>query len=140
MAKSSWGKPAAHGELWRNLIVVRAISAQQAVSKVLKLGAQAQGDCDGTLRINAKPGLTRFLGVEDMGLIHEGLVDGSEILWQSSKCRQATARRLVKRRMDLIASLEVELASVKPISAAGRRAVRTVIRAELLRLKRKQVE
>src|SRR6266571_8272287 len=70
LPKSKWNEPTGHGELWRSLVIVRATSAEQAVSKALRLGAQAEGDCRGTLRINGKPALTKFLGVEAMGLIY----------------------------------------------------------------------
>jgi hypothetical protein len=138
LPKSSWNEPTGRGELWRNLIIVRATSAREAVSKALRLGAAAEGDCRGTLRINGEPGLTKFLGVEAMGLVHENLDDGSEILWQLRKCQQETARRLVKDRAALISSIESELESEEPISDVGGRAVKRFIRAELLRLKRKR--
>lgn len=138
MPKLNWDKPTGRGELWRNLIIVRATTARQAVAKALRVGAEAEGDCRGTLRINGKPGLTKFFGVEAMGVIHENLEDGSEILWQLRECRQETARRLVKRRADLISSIESELEPKVPISDGGGRAVRRFIRAELLRLKRKR--
>jgi hypothetical protein len=136
LPKKDWNKPRALGEVWRNLIIIRATNVRQAVSKALKLGAQVEGDCDGTLRINGKPALTKFLGVEDIGLVHEDLDDGSEILWQLRKCRTETARRLVKRPTDLISSVENELESGGPISNVGAREVKTFIRAKLRRIKR----
>src|SRR5881397_4376982 len=80
LPKSRWNEPTARGELWRNLVIIRATSAEQAVSKALRLGAEEEGDCYGTLRINGKRALTKFFGVQAMGLIHESLDDGYEIL------------------------------------------------------------
>lgn len=139
LPKSSWNEPTGRGELWKNLIIIRATSARQAVTKALKVGAAAEGDYDGSLTINGKPGLTKFLGIEAIGIVYDDLEDGSEMLWQLRKCRQDTARRLVKRPTDLISAIESELVELEqPIGDKLAREVERFIRAELQRLKRKR--
>jgi hypothetical protein len=43
LPKANWKNPRGRGELWKNLVIVRATSAQQAVAKALRLGAQDEG-------------------------------------------------------------------------------------------------
>jgi hypothetical protein len=139
LPKGRWNEPKARGELWRNLVVIRASSTDQAVSKALRLGEVTDGDCCGTLRINGEPGLTKFLGVEAMGLIHENLEDGCEILWQLRKCQIKTARHLVKKRGALISYLDKELEAAAPASEVALREVKRFIRTEKKKLKRDRV-
>ena len=138
LPKAKWNQATARGEVWRNLIIVQATSAREAVLKALKRGKVAEGDCGGTLRIDGEAGLTKFLGVEAMGLIHDNLDDGCEILWQLSKCRTATARHLVKTQTALISSLDSELSSRAPVKVDTLSEVRGFIRSEIRNSKPKR--
>lgn len=68
-----------------------------------------QGDCRGTLRLNGKLAIARFLGISEMGVVHDELADGCEILWQLKKCRQKTAVALPKDRKNLLEEVRREL-------------------------------
>ena len=102
----------ANVEVWKNLIIIQAANGEDALTKALKKGSEEEGDCDDTLRLNGKPATTEFLGVEDIGLIHDELEDGAEILWRLRKCRQTSARKLVKSKKTLLADLRKELAPI----------------------------
>ena len=106
--KLSIDDPKARVEVWKNLVILRAVNAEEALSKAFKMGALDEGDCRGTLRLNGKPATTKFLGVGGIGLIHEDLEDGAEILWQLKKCRQDTAEAMVISKRDLLARLRKE--------------------------------
>lgn len=109
VAKDCLDNQQAEVEVWKNLIVLRAGTPEQALSKAFEIGKNEQGDCRGSLRLHGKPAVTKFLGVEDIGLIHEEFSDGSEILWQLRKCQQKTARRLSKSKENLLAVLKKEM-------------------------------
>lgn len=137
MPKSRWSKARGRGEVWKSLVMIHATDAANAVNKALRIGDEAIGDCHGTLHIWGKRASTRFLGMEAMGLLHEGLKDGAEILWQMRLASRDGARRLVKSPTHLLRSLESELSLEPPISKDGAHAVKAFVRAELKRLKRK---
>src|SRR5713101_6891636 len=92
VAKSQVRNPSARTEVWKNLVLIQAKDAKEALAKASKTGKAESGDCRGTLRFNGKPAITQFLGVADIGLVHDELGDGAEILWQLRKCNQKTAR------------------------------------------------
>ena len=109
VAKDCLENQQAKVEVWKNLIVLRADTAEGALSKAFEIGKNEQGDCRGSLRLHGKPAVTKFLGVEDMGLIHEDLNDGAEILWQLRKCHQKTARSLSRSKEILLENLKREM-------------------------------
>ena len=99
----------ANVEVWKNLVILQAADAGRALAKAYTMGLSAQGDCRGSLRLNGQPATVKFIGIADMGLIHDGLEDGTEILWQLKKCRQRNARQLVKSKSQIVAILKKEL-------------------------------
>jgi hypothetical protein len=109
VAKNQAANPSAKCEVWENLIIVQAENERKAYNKVTTIGKGLEGDCRGTLRLNGKTATTKFLGISDMGLIHDGLEDGAEILWRLKKCRQADAHALIKQPQILLADLKNEL-------------------------------
>jgi hypothetical protein len=96
-------------EVWKNLIIVEAANADQAYSKALAFGKAESGDCGGTLRLDGHPAKTRYLGITDIGVIHEELKDGAEILWQLETTTLKSAKRLPRPRRELLRRLENEL-------------------------------
>jgi hypothetical protein len=104
------GKMSSSGEVWENLIVVRAGDAKEAYEKAFAIGKSSEGDCRGTLCLDGVPALTKFLGITDLGLIHDGLADGSEILFRQRRQSLTAARSRVKSRSTLIARATKELA------------------------------
>ena len=99
-------EPEAQTELWRNLVVIQAGSAKEALAKAFRIGEAERGDCNGTLRLFGKPAITIFVGIEDIGLIEDGLIDGGEILWQLRRHSQTKVRAMVKSRRQLLDNLE----------------------------------
>jgi hypothetical protein len=108
-AKSAVRDPSARTAVWRNLVIIQATGAVEALDKAYAIGKSESGDCRGTLRLNEKPAATRFLGVADMGLIYDDLGDGAEILWQLRKCSQATAKSLILSSSRLLSRLKGDL-------------------------------
>lgn len=107
--KSHVDDPSAKTEVWKNLVLIKAGDEVEAVTKAHDLGAQEEGDCDGTLKLWGEPAVTKFLGVGNIGLIHDPLGDGAEILWNLEMLSQEGARALVQDRQILIANLKRDL-------------------------------
>jgi hypothetical protein len=109
VAKSERKSPHAPCEVWKNLVIVQASDETEAYEKAVAIGKAEQGDCQGTLRVNGKLAITRFLGIGDMGVVHDELADGCEIFWQLKKCHQKTATALPKDRKGLLEEVRQEL-------------------------------
>jgi hypothetical protein len=109
VTKSERKSPDAPYEVWKNLVIVQASDEMEAHEKAVAIGKAEQGDCRGTLRLNGKLAIARFLGIADMGVVHDELADGCEILWQLKKCRQKTANALPKDRKSLLEEVRREL-------------------------------
>ena len=107
--KESRKSPSVRGEIWKNLVLIEAGSADEALLKAASIGTAEQGDCRGTLRLFGKPAWTEFLGVADMGLIHDELASGAEIIWQLSWGGRKKAKSLIKRKSDLAGRLKKEM-------------------------------
>jgi len=105
--------PKARCEVWENLILLRARTPREALRKAEKIGHAEAGDCRGSLRLDGKPAICKFMGVASLGLVHDGLVDGAEITWRLKRCRQSAARKLPKPREILIKEAEQELNDVQ---------------------------
>lgn len=107
--KDRLNNPRAKVEVWMNLIVVRAADEQHAWTKAWRAGKAEEGDARGTLRLNGKPAITEFVGIQDIGLIHDDLADGTEILWQLRRSTQKVARSIPKSKRELLRNLKKEL-------------------------------
>lgn len=108
--KAKKDNPRARVEIWLNLVLIRARDGREAIQKAYHLGKREAGDSQGSLRLNGKPAVTKFLGIQDIGLVHDEIADGSEILWRLKTCNLRTARKLSKRSIELRKNLERELA------------------------------
>jgi hypothetical protein len=108
--KAKKDNPRARVEIWLNLVLIRARDGREAIQKAYQLGKREAGDSQGSLRLNGKPAVTKFLGIQDIGLVHDEIADGSEILWRLKTCNLRTARKLSKRSIELRKNLERELA------------------------------
>jgi hypothetical protein len=96
--KADLKRPAARVEVWDNLVMVNAANVREAVSKAWRLGKAAEGDSRGTLTLHGKPAVTKFMGVQEIGLMYDGVADGAEILWKLKRCNQKVARSLAPPR------------------------------------------
>src|SRR5205823_3238347 len=103
-------QPNAKVEVWRNLVLIKAKGAAEALSKAAELGNAEQGDDRGTLRLDGVPAVRKFLGVENIGLAHDGVVDGAEITWDLTRCTQREASSWPKTRQRLLRRLQGEIA------------------------------
>lgn len=101
------------GQVWRNLVLVSGRNEKEALSKAEKIGADLEGDSRGSLTLDGKPAVTKFVGVEDMGLVHDfifgGLSDGVEILFTEKRTSLALAQKRVRGSKAIGASLAKEL-------------------------------
>ena len=109
--KSNLDNPDAECELWKNLVIITAFDAKEAVRKAEVIGHAEEGDCNGTLNLWGQPAVTRFIGIENIGVIHEELRDGAEILWNLENCKQSQASETIRHHTILIEALERELRS-----------------------------
>jgi len=83
------------GEVWDNFILINAKDAPAAYEKAMKIGEQLNGDCRGTLRIDGHPGESLFLGVKELGLVHEDIEDGAELAFWSKRQTLRKARQAI---------------------------------------------
>jgi hypothetical protein len=101
--------PNALCEVWQNLIILHARNEHEALRKAEKIGASQAGDARGSLRLDGKPAICKFMGVASLGLIHDPLADGTEITWNLKRCKQSTALKLANTRAALLAGAKKEL-------------------------------
>lgn len=109
LPKAKLKNPRAMAEVWMNLIIVRANDEQQAWTKAWRAGKAEEGDDRGTLRLYGKPAITTFVGIQDIGLVHDDLADGAEIVWQLRRHTQKVARAIPKSKRELLRNLKKEL-------------------------------
>jgi len=107
--KKDCAKPSAMAEVWKNLILVRARAAEEAWDNACPIGTMSEGDDDGGLTLWGSPATTEFLGISDLGVVHEQLGDGAEILWQQRRCSRKTARTLARKKSQVCAEVVKEL-------------------------------
>ena len=111
--KDKLADPKARCEVWENLIILHARTPREALRKAEKIGRADAGNCRGTLRLDGKPALCKFLGVASLGLIHDGLIDGAEITWRLKRCSQSAATKSLTSRATVIAEAEKEFGHVQ---------------------------
>jgi hypothetical protein len=95
-------------EVWENLIIVSGYTEKEALRKAKTIGKSQSGDCRGSLRLDGKPAICKFLGIADMGLIHDELGDGAEIIWELKRCTQRKAMSLAKSEALLLSRAKKE--------------------------------
>lgn len=90
-----------------NTIILRARSASEAIAKAESFGLQ-QAVEDDTLTIGGKPAEMIFLGLQNIGLLHDGVEDGAEIFWDSRCYTLARAKSIVRNEQQLLKGLQRE--------------------------------
>jgi hypothetical protein len=110
--KNSSHKPKAHCEVWENLVIIRALNPKEAFRKAEQNGKQSAGDSRGTLRLFGKPARQHFLGVQNIGVIHERLEDGAEITWNLKRTIFSKAKKSIQPKVQLIRKLSKEFSHV----------------------------
>ncbi len=65
----------------RNLVLVRAVNAEEALNHAVELGQQHDADWENT---DGKLVEVRFLGLGHLGALEDGIKDGAEILWKEN--------------------------------------------------------
>jgi hypothetical protein len=105
------------GEVWRNLVVVAAENEKEAVRKAISMGKMGTGDSEGSLRLDGRPAVSKFIGIEDMGLIHEPIGDGCEILFRSSRQFLDTVRERIKSVAEIKQWAKDELSPYKKMES-----------------------
>jgi hypothetical protein len=110
--KDNLHNPKARCEIWENLVIIRGTNPKEAFHKAEKLGKQSSGDSRGTLRLFGKPARQMFLGIQNIGVIHEPLKDGAEITWNLKRLALAKARKLARPKTRLLRELSREFSYV----------------------------
>ena len=100
--------PKAFCEVWKNLVIVNGSTEREALRKAKAIGRSQAGDARGSLRLDGKPATCRFLGIADMGLIHDKLGDGAEIIWQLQRCTLRNAKALAADETVLLSRAKKE--------------------------------
>lgn len=113
--------PAALCEVWKNCFILHARSEREALKKAKKIGRAEAGDSKGSLRLDGKPAICKFLGISSLGLIHEPLGDGAELCWSLQRCKQSTALKLPTDEATLLAQAKKERRYVTPTPNHRRR-------------------
>ena len=114
--KSKKGALSSVGEVWENLILIKAGNAEEAVSKAINLGESLEGDSKGTLLLDGEPAEAIFVGILDMGLVHEELADGCEILFREKRMSLGEVKMKAMDDKELIRILDRELKMGPPAS------------------------
>jgi hypothetical protein len=96
-------------EVWKNLTLFRAGSAEEAYNLAIEHGKSEEGDCRGTLRLNGEDARSEFYGILDMGVVHDEISSGCEIYWESNIVRQTNELPALRKRIDLITDVANEL-------------------------------
>lgn len=107
--KNATKESTVEGEVWKNLVLIKAANETEAMAKAEAIGRREQGDCNGTLRLNGNPATTKFLGIHNMGVIHEPIEDGAEIFWELMRMTEEEAQLLVADPVKLANSVKQEL-------------------------------
>jgi hypothetical protein len=115
--KSHKASKIAKGEVWRNLVLVQAGDEEEAIAKALKLGRGEEGDSEGSLTLDGKPAFTKFLGIEHMGLVHDEIEDGVEILFECERMTIVKARQGLTPASKLRAQLRQETAPYRRLTS-----------------------
>jgi hypothetical protein len=110
--KSRANDPNAPCEVWQNLIILHAATANEALYKAEKIGRSEAGESRGSLRLDGEPAICKFIGVASLGLVHDSLEDGAEITRNLKRCKQAAALKLPNARSALLAGAKKELSYV----------------------------
>jgi uncharacterized protein DUF4288 len=119
------GRPAsADAHVWRNLVLVQARTADEALTKAEALGRSASGDADGALLLNGEPAKAVFVGIADAGLVDFRLADGVEVMFQMEHGDRRRARSLARARPLLVARLKHEAEQLRASAALAARSPR----------------
>lgn len=96
-------------EVWKNLVIIKASSAEEAIKSAEEIGKAESGDCEGTLRLDGKPATTVFVGLAGIGLIHDEFEHGAELMWELHRLKKKSTKSLVKDHSKLLKNLKSEL-------------------------------
>jgi hypothetical protein len=96
-------------EVWSNLVIIHATDETAAYNRAIEIGKTYEGDSRGTLTLNGKPAVAKFLGVQAMGVIHDDLEDGAEITFDIKRSSQGEAQALIADRTTLLPKVKEEL-------------------------------
>src|SRR5512143_3867577 len=111
----------ADAHVWRNLVLVQARTAYEALTKAEALGRSTSGDADGALVLNGEPAKAVFVGIADAGLVDFRLTDGVEVMFQMEYGHSRQARSLARARPSLLARLKHEAEQLRASAALAAR-------------------
>ena len=113
LKKKYLNKESAIGKARETLLIIQAKDPLEAYQKATASGKLEEGDCRGSLTLNGEPAFTKFLGIWDMGIIHEDFEDGAEILFRRNFQTLKKARTRIENKKKLIERIEKEMIIIK---------------------------
>jgi len=93
-------------EVWKNLVMIEAENAAAAYEKAMDHGRSETGDVQGSLTLDSAPAVARFLGVQEMGIMHEGVGDLCEILFRIERNSPLQVQTQIPTRQQILDSLK----------------------------------
>jgi hypothetical protein len=99
--------------VWKNLIIVSGLDEQAAYENACRVGKNSESKSSDGLTQDGNPAKTRFLGIADMGVIHDPLEDGCELYFREAKSTLNAAKQAVISKKRIFRSLAKELAPYK---------------------------
>ena len=96
--------------VWENLIIVSGENGKDAYAKAMEIGCQQESQQNDTVRLDGKSARTKFLGIADMGFVHDHFEDGGELYYKEARSFLSTARGKVASKKRIVGQLTRELA------------------------------
>jgi hypothetical protein len=99
--------------IWKNLIIVSGLDEQAAYKNACRIGKNSESKPSDRLTMDGKPAKMRFLGIAEMGVIHDPLEDGCELYFHETRSSLSVAKQVVNPKEKIVKSLGKELGPYK---------------------------
>jgi len=101
--------------IWKNLVLVSGRNAGGAYTNAVRIGRAGESKRGDRVKLDGKPAVTKFLGIAEMGLIHDALKDGCELYFRETRSNLSIAKKGVRLKQKVLRALKQELAPYKRI-------------------------
>lgn len=101
--------------IWKNLVLVSGLDEQAAYKNACRIGKNSESKQSDRLTMDGKPAKTKFLGIAEMGVIHDQLEHGCELYFRETRSSLSVAKQAVITKKKIVKSLSQELGPYKRI-------------------------